>query len=126
MKALLVCVGCLSLLLGVVGIVLPILPTVPFILLAAACFARSSPRFYNRLVANKWFGPSIMSWQQTRSIPLKVKYMAIATIIVSGAITISFFIHAPLLKIVFVLALFIPVVIVLRIPVSKASAPIVG
>lgn len=126
MKVLLVCVGCLSLVLGVIGIVLPVLPTVPFVLLAAACFARSSPRFYKHLLSSKLFGPAIVSWQETRTIPLRIKYMAIGTIIVSGAITISFFIHALMLKVLFVLALLIPVVIVLRIPSRKERVAATG
>jgi len=49
-------VGTISLVFGVIGIFLPILPTTPFLLLAAACYARSSERFYNKLMNNKWFG----------------------------------------------------------------------
>ena len=126
MKAILICVGCLSLVLGAIGVVLPLLPTVPFVLLAAFCFARSSSRLHGWLLANRWFGPSILSWQESRSIPLRVKYMAIATIVVSAAITLSFFIQPLLLKVVFVLALMIPVTIILRIPTRKADESVIG
>ena len=56
MKALLVTVGTLSVGLGVLGIFLPLLPTTVFLLLAAACYARSSERFYQWLVNHRWLG----------------------------------------------------------------------
>src|SRR5688500_3318297 len=65
--------GFTALLLAIAGIVLPILPTTPFVLLAAACFARSSQHFHERLVKNRLTGPIIREWIVHRSIPRKVK-----------------------------------------------------
>jgi len=70
-------VGWLSVVLGVIGIFLPVLPTTPFLLLAAACFARSSPRFYHWLVDHPRLGPWIRDYLNGNGIPLKGKVYAI-------------------------------------------------
>lgn len=72
-RALYLTAGFAALTLGVVGIVLPVLPTTPFVLLAAACFARSSQRFHDKLLANRVAGPIIHEWMTHRSIPRRVK-----------------------------------------------------
>ena len=69
--------GWLSVVLGVIGIFLPVLPTTPFLLLAAACFARSSPRFYHWLVDHPRLGPWIRDYLNGDGIPLKGKVYAI-------------------------------------------------
>lgn len=69
--------GWLSVVLGVLGIFLPVLPTTPFLLLAAACFARSSERFYNWLVNHPKLGPWIRDYLDGNGIPLKGKVYAI-------------------------------------------------
>ncbi len=69
--------GGLFVALGVVGIFLPLLPTTPFLLLAAACFARSSPAFHDWLVEHHLLGPYIRDWQRDRSIPLPAKVTAV-------------------------------------------------
>lgn len=76
-RYLLLGVGWLSVALGVIGIFLPILPTTPFLLLAAACFARSSPRFYHWLVNHKRLGPWIGDYLQGKGMPVKSKVYAI-------------------------------------------------
>lgn len=76
MKALLFSVGCLSLALGVVGIFLPLLPTTPFLLLAAVCFSKASPRLHQWLIQHPKLGPSIVAWQTRRVISLKAKLLA--------------------------------------------------
>lgn len=70
---LLLALGWLSVTLGVVGIFLPIMPTTPFILLAAWCFARTSPRFHQWLRNHKHLGLIVRSWEDGNGIPLKVR-----------------------------------------------------
>ncbi len=62
------CVG-----LGFIGMFLPVLPTTPFLLLAAACYARSSQRFYRWLMTNRWFGTILLNYREGRGLPLKQK-----------------------------------------------------
>ena len=77
-RTLLVVCGTLSMALGVLGMFLPVLPTTPFLLLAAACYARSSKRIYHWLLNNRWFGEYIRNYRQGKGIPLKKKVLAIA------------------------------------------------
>lgn len=75
--------GVVSLLLGGAGVVLPVLPTTPFVLLAAACFARSSERFHDWLLDNRIAGPIIHEWQAHRSMPRRAKRWAYALMALS-------------------------------------------
>jgi uncharacterized membrane protein YbaN (DUF454 family) len=62
---------------GFAGIVLPLLPTTPFLLLAAACYARASTRFYNWLLNHRWFGSYIQNYRSGAGIPVRVKIIAL-------------------------------------------------
>ena len=84
--------GSVSLVLGLIGVFLPVLPTTPFLLLAAFCYARSSAKFYNRLLNNRVFGKYIQDWQRTGAITLKTKIVAIALLLVSVGTSVVFFI----------------------------------
>ncbi len=77
LRPLLLVTGWLAVALGVIGIFLPVLPTTPFLLLAAACFARSSQRFYDWLVGHPRLGPWIRDYLDGKGIPLKAKVYAI-------------------------------------------------
>jgi uncharacterized membrane protein YbaN (DUF454 family) len=81
--------------LAAVGVVVPGLPTTPLLLLAAACFARSSPRLHARLLANPVFGPLIREWQETRTVPVRAKVIAITMIVLVGGSSLSVFVHHP-------------------------------
>lgn len=87
-RLVLVVVGTLCVALGVLGIFLPVLPTTPFLLLAAACYARASERFYRWLLANPTLGPTIREWRRHRSIPYRTKVVAIALMSVTIAISV--------------------------------------
>lgn len=84
--------GTLFLLIGIVGLFVPVLPTTPFLLLATACYARSSRRFYNWLMNHPAFGPLIIEWRTYRSIPWRIKLVAIATMTLTFGSSIVFFI----------------------------------
>lgn len=66
------------------------LPTTPFVLLAAACFARGSERFHRWLTTHPTLGPIVQDWERHRSIPLRAKCFAIATMWVSMSTTAWF------------------------------------
>jgi uncharacterized membrane protein YbaN (DUF454 family) len=64
--------------LGVLGIFLPLLPTTIFFLLAAACYGRSSERFYRWLMNNRWFGRYIRSYRSGEGMTLMSKIFSLA------------------------------------------------
>jgi uncharacterized membrane protein YbaN (DUF454 family) len=71
--------GWLMVALGFIGALLPVMPTTVFLIAAAACFTRSSPRFERWLLDHRWFGPSLRDWREHRAIPLKAKLFAITS-----------------------------------------------
>ncbi|MBI5540285.1 MAG: YbaN family protein [Bacteroidia bacterium] len=88
LKVLLIIAGSLSVVLGVIGIFLPVLPTTPFLLLAAALFARSSEKFYKIITTNKLFGKYIKDYNDGKGIKLQVKISAITILWVSIIISV--------------------------------------
>lgn len=75
-RILYLCLGFLMLALGIIGAILPVMPTTIFIILAAWFFARSSPKFEARLLADQRFGPMIIKWRERGAIPPRAKLYA--------------------------------------------------
>jgi len=74
---------------GAIGIILPLLPTTPFLLLAAYCFARSSPRLHDWLLSHPSFGPLISNWDRYGSIDRRSKRIAIVVILMTLGISLA-------------------------------------
>ena len=88
-KYLLTLFGLLSLTLGIIGAVLPILPTTPFLILALACFANSSPSFHRMLLNNRWFGATLQQWEENRSITRTSKLKAMILVVLTFSLSIG-------------------------------------
>lgn len=115
-RLILLIIGWLAVVLATLGVILPLLPTTPFLLLAAWCFARSSPRFHHWLLYRSWFGGYLRYWQQHRAMPRGAKPKAILFILITFAISLW------LVKIVWVRILLLAILCALllfmwRIPV---------
>jgi uncharacterized membrane protein YbaN (DUF454 family) len=106
-------VGWLSVVLGVLGIFLPLLPTTPFLLLAAACFVRSSPKFYQWLIQHPKLGRYILAYLEGSGIPKRAKIITIMMI----AATMSFSIY--LVPLIWVKGLLIAIGVCVSIYILK-------
>ena len=72
--------GTIFLALGAIGIVLPVLPTTPFLLLALACYCRSSQRMTRWMLTNRYFGKYIRNYKEGKGIPMKTKLFALTVL----------------------------------------------
>jgi uncharacterized membrane protein YbaN (DUF454 family) len=113
---LLTALGFLALGLGGIGVVLPVLPTTPFVLLAAACFARSSPRFHSWLLRSRAFGPMIRRWQADRCVSRATKAVAIGLITVTFALSIGLVASHPAARVALAALGASALVVVARLP----------
>jgi uncharacterized membrane protein YbaN (DUF454 family) len=116
LRWLLLLLGLLYTAAGLAGVFLPLLPTTPFLLLAAACFARSSQRCHRWLLEHPLFGTTLRQWQQERALPRRSKYVAVTLLTLSLGSSIFFFVQPFYLKVLlFMLGLFLAIFL-LRLP----------
>ena len=104
LKLILFTVGVISLALGFIGAFLPLLPTTPFVLLAAWCFVKSSPKAHQWIYRQPLIGTALKNWEENRAISRRAKIAAISLIALS-AITIGFKVEVMWLKITVLLIL---------------------
>ncbi len=86
-RAGLLAVGWLAVALGTVGIVVPGLPTTGFFVLAAACFARSSPRFEAWVLGLPKIGPLVRDHRAGLGMPRRAKVLAIAVMLAACSLS---------------------------------------
>lgn len=99
---LLIFLGTFFLIISFIGIFIPILPTTPFLLLAAACYAKGSKKFYNWLINNKWFGEYIKNYRERKGIPFSVKIISITILWITIAFSIFIIVSNLLIQIILI------------------------
>jgi uncharacterized membrane protein YbaN (DUF454 family) len=99
-RRLLIAAGTLCAGLGIIGILVPILPTTPFLLLAAACYMRSSERFYRWLTSNRIFGDYVKNYIEGRGMPAKIKTFTILLLWLTIGLSITFAVQSLVIRIV--------------------------
>lgn len=119
-RALLWLAGSVSLVLGLIGVVVPGLPTTPFILLAAACYAKASPRLHAWLLNHRLTGPLLRDWERHRSLTRRTKTIAVVSMLVMVSFSIWSFRHRWIAQAVLVVLGLIGAWVVLRIPTRKS------
>ena len=81
--------GWLSVVVAFIAALLPVLPATPFLILAVACFAETSPKFHAMLINNRWIGPPLKQWDQTKTVRKRTKYQAVAMLAMAFSLSIG-------------------------------------
>jgi len=88
-QKLMIILGWFFVVLGAIGAVLPLMPTTIFLIMALAIFSKSSPRFHKMLLDNRWFGPGLQQWEETKTISRQSKKKATVVILITFAASIA-------------------------------------
>ena len=121
LRVVLIIAGTLFVGLGDLGIILPVLPTTPFLLLAAACYARSSDKFYNWLLNNKWFGRYIKNYRDGKGIPIKTVVLSISLLWITIIFSVVFIVHNVFIRVILII---IAVVVTIHISSIRTKSNI--
>lgn len=79
--------GWLAVAVGGIGVIVPGLPTTGFMIIAASCFAKSSPRFEQWVLSLPRVGPAVGDYRAGRGMPKRAKIVAVA--MMATAVTLS-------------------------------------
>ncbi|WP_372657883.1 YbaN family protein [Hydrogenophaga sp.] len=111
--------GSVSLLLALVGALLPGVPTTPFVLLAAACYAKASPRLHRWMLNHRWLGPPLRDWERDHSLSRRTKTVAVLSMLISVGASTWVLRGEPVWQGVLVAAGAVGAWVVLRIPTRR-------
>jgi uncharacterized membrane protein YbaN (DUF454 family) len=123
MRIVLLTIGWISLGLGAIGLFVPVLPTTPFVLLAAACFLRSSERLHRWLVEHPTFGTHIADYLEGKGLTRKTKIVALATLWGSVAVSTIYFVPVPIADAIIVAIAAGVTIYLLNLPTSSEEDP---
>ena len=98
-KILWIFLGSLFVMIGAIGAVVPGLPTTMFLILAAACYIRSSQRLYDWLITNKTFGPYLKDYREGKGMPKNAKILAVSMIVIFVGYAVVFALEGLMLKV---------------------------
>ena len=98
-RRLLIAAGTISAAIGIVGIFVPLLPTTPFLLLAAACYLRSSQKFYGWLLNNRFIGAYLRNYLQGKGMPRKIKIITVLLLWVTITCSIIFAVQGLIIRV---------------------------
>ena len=113
--------GTVSLALGTIGIVLPILPTTPLLLLALACYCRSSKRMTKWVLNNKYFGSYIRRYKEGKGIPIKTKIAAIAILWITISYSAFFIVNIWIVQLILFVIAFAVSIHIIRVPTYRET-----
>jgi uncharacterized membrane protein YbaN (DUF454 family) len=113
-------VGMVAVGLGLLGAFLPLLPTTPFVLLASACFARSSPRLNKWLHEHDVLGPPLRAWEDHRALPRRAKWTVIGLLWVSVPVSV-YLLEAWLGRAAVLLVLLVGTALLVRVPTLEEA-----
>ncbi|MGD9380161.1 MAG: YbaN family protein [candidate division WOR-3 bacterium] len=114
-------IGTMAVVVGVIGIVIPLLPTTPFLLLAAACYARSSRRLYDWLISNRWCGKYVRSYREGEGISVGVKALTIFLLWLTIGLSALFIVSNIIVKITLLLIAIGVTAHILLLPTFRAT-----
>lgn len=95
--------GWLAVAVGFIGVVIPGLPTTGFMVFAAWCFSKSSPRFERWLLDLPAVGPLIRDYRSGLGMPRRAKMTAVVMIVVAVTLS-SFAIPNPVVRSIVIVA----------------------
>ena len=121
LKWILFVIGLAAFILGAIGIVVPGLPTTPFMIVAAACFMRSSEKFYKMIINNRLFGSAVKDYLAGNGMPMVAKIWAWVMMWIFSMYALIWGIPDRLTyaRVVLVVVLIIGTLFILKIPVKQ-------
>lgn len=109
-------IGTIALALGALGLFLPVLPTTPFVILAAACYLRSSKRMHAWILQSNLFGEMIKNYQEGKGLKRDTKIRALVLMWATISVSALFFVDQFIISITMFLVASGVTIYIIRLP----------